>query len=106
MKLLFIASSFLLLQGCVGIGGWAIGDHSSPVQDPTISKSKGIFSITAKPNSQVFGSDFLLSHWGPPDDRERIDGGGEIWEYRLGNLRWHGSLYTICSYAFHDSLWT
>ena len=97
LKLLSVVSLFLLLQGCIGIGYWAIGDHTStsPVQDLTISKTKGVFGITDKPNGQVINSDFLLRYWGVPDDREQISKGSEIWEYRVGNLRWHGMVLDV-----------
>jgi hypothetical protein len=95
LKFLSIASSVLFLQGCVGIGVAAIGDYSNTVQDPAILRSKGEFQISAKPDKEAFGSDLLLSYWGSPDNRDRIDGGREIWEYQFGKLRWHGVLVYI-----------
>lgn len=35
-------------------------------------------------------ADYVRSQWGEPDHRKQTDEGGESWEYRGKNLRWHG----------------
>ena len=85
-RFLAIASLCFIFQGCIGIGILGIGDRSNPAKVPTLSHKKRLIPYQDAPLS----SDYVISQWGEPNHREQIDGGGEIWEYRGNNLRWHG----------------
>jgi len=90
-KTITITFLILLLQGCIGIGVSWVGDVSTTTQVPTLSNKKMLFSEKGQPLS----SDYVISQWGEPDHRKRIDDGSEIWEYRGNHLRWHGGFLML-----------
>lgn len=62
-----------------------LGDISIPTKIPTISNKKALRSD----QGESLSSYYVVSQWGEPDHRRKIDG-GEAWEYQGRDLRWHG----------------
>jgi len=88
LKFLSMLSLFLFLPGCIGIGIVGIGDSSMTHIEPEVIMA--IEKRMLHNKGEVLTSSVIESQWGPPDDREQVDGGGEIWKYRGSKLRWHG----------------
>ena len=62
-----------------------LGDMSIPTEIPTVSYKPRLISY----QGEALSSYYVASQWGEPDHRWKIDG-GETWEYRGRDLRWHG----------------
>ena len=82
----------LLLQGCVGIGGWVPGDQSKTVDYPYmgVAEWKGQVSSARLHAGNIDDATTLEKHWGKPDRRLELGATTEKWEYRLDRLRWRG----------------
>ncbi|MBK8276542.1 MAG: hypothetical protein IPK92_12115 [Nitrospira sp.] len=90
-KLLSIAFLAIFLHGCIGIGFSWHGDRTTPTEPvPNLPNKKRLVAYQGKSLS----AHYVLSQWGEPDHRGKIDSSSETWEYRGNNLRWHG-LYLL-----------
>ena len=94
----WLFSAAMLLQGCVGIGGWVPGDQSKTFNYPSIGVGewKGHVSSARLNPVNINETITLEKYWGKPDRRSTLDATSEQWRYRLDRLRWRGAfLYVL-----------
>ena len=93
----------ILLQGCVGIGGWVPGDQSKTVDYPYIGVGewKGQVSSARVHTGNIDDATALEKHWGKPDRRLELGATTEKWEYRLDRLRCEVFFSMFSSFHFH-----
>lgn len=95
-KAILLATLLLcpLLQGCVG---FVIAREHTEVTNKPVIALKRTNQFPAHPqntNPPVYTSEWLRTHWGPPDQIRRVGSGtgigvNEIWTYRFGPI-WKG----------------
>ena len=87
-----LAICLISLQGCTVLGASAIGNRSSSIMNPNVSKDKRC--IERRRGSEGVSpvtSEELLVYWGKPDDISKDEFDNEIWRYEYG-VRWNGLL--------------
>jgi len=87
----------MLLQGCVGIGGWVPGDQSQTFDYPYlgVGEWKGHVSSARLKALNLDDANTLEKYWGKPDRRLELGKGTEQWQYRLDRLRWRGAFIFV-----------
>jgi len=87
----------MLLQGCIGIGGWVPGDQSQTFDYPHlgVGEWKGHVSSARLKAVNLDDANTLEKYWGKPDRRLELGNGTEKWQYRLDRLRWRGAFIFI-----------
>ena len=75
-------------QGCFGLGGILLADHTVTIEQPLLSSTKGQISNKYKA-SLTADAATVKEHWGDPDSVKELAPDRFRWDYNFG-LRWNG----------------
>ena len=87
-KALLLAIITISIQGCMGLGGIIVTDHTVTIEQPLLSSEKGQIFDNYKA-SRTADTATVREYWGPPDSVSELAQGRLRWDYHYG-LRWNG----------------